>query len=88
VGLRFRALLIAGAQEVRFETVAKGLALGEGSEKIIEAGGVVLQWAGSGLDAQTFGHGGTPSPLLEHGQRLRPTNYQQLEELANGRIDL
>src|SRR5215211_9334406 len=72
VGQGGKRLVAFGRKQESFEITTEALALSPSSEAIIEASGVVLQWAGSGSHGQSSGHGGTsyrhwstPSALLQ-----------------------
>jgi hypothetical protein len=43
-------------------------------------GSIIFEWSGSGVRRQSFGHGGTSSPPLEHERRPRSTNYRYSDE--------
>src|SRR5215216_6093368 len=72
VGEGGKRLVALGRKQESFEITTEALALSPSSEEIIEASGVVLQWAGSGSHGQSSGHGSTsyrhwstPSALLQ-----------------------
>lgn len=68
VGKRRERLVALGRKQEPFEVAPKAPALSASPEKIIEAGGIPFERAGSGGYGRSFGHLRTPPPPLEHSR--------------------